>query len=515
MMPTGQVMTNYTLYLQESTDNCTPANMLVFSIRKSGTGTGFPLNPDGTPQTTVSFDCSELGFQLVELWAMDMHGNADYCTTFMHVQDNAGVCGSNATVAGAVITEMGQGLEEAHVEIACNAPTGQPPVNLFDVTDVDGKFKFNNAIPIQCNYVLTPVKDNDPLNGVSTYDLVLINKHILGLQPLKSPYSMIAADANGSGSVTTIDVVELRKLILGIYDELPSSTSWRFVEKSYHFPNPSNPFQEIFPESKWVWNVQSSHPEDDFVAIKVGDVNSNSIANNLNMVDDRSEGTLLFDVDDRFVSAGEQFTVAFTAAEKATGYQFTVNHPGLELMHIRPGDGLHDDNFAAFADKEAFTTSAEIPDNVDYATFEVSFRAKTNGQLSKMISISSRITRAEAYLNNGVNGVNDGVVKSDVAFRFRQAGGYTINGLGFELYQNNPNPWVHKTQIGFHLPEAAEATLKVYDEIGRALFSETAGYPKGYNAILIEHALLDAPGVLYYTLETPFGTATRKMIQSR
>jgi hypothetical protein len=98
-------------------------------------------------------------------------------------------------------------------------------------------------------YTLTPTKDDNPLNGVTTYDLVLISKHILGLEPLTTPYKMIAADANRSGSITTFDIVEFRKLILGIYNELPNNTSWRFVDKAFSFPNPNNPFQSTFPEN--------------------------------------------------------------------------------------------------------------------------------------------------------------------------------------------------------------------------------------------------------------------------
>jgi hypothetical protein len=70
---------------------------------------------------------------------------------------------------------------------------------------------------VAADFTITPVKDDNPLNGVTTYDLVLMSKHILGIEPLGSPYKMIAADANKSNSITTFDIVELRKLILGIY----------------------------------------------------------------------------------------------------------------------------------------------------------------------------------------------------------------------------------------------------------------------------------------------------------
>jgi hypothetical protein len=128
----------------------------------------------------------------------------------------------------------------------------------------------------ECRYfTVTPTKDGNDLNGVSTYDLVLISKHILGIETLGSPYKMIAADANSSESITTFDIVEIRKLILGIYNEFPNNTSWRFVPASYSFPNPSFPFQPQFPEIGDQIDIDASQSNKvDFVAIKVGDVNN-------------------------------------------------------------------------------------------------------------------------------------------------------------------------------------------------------------------------------------------------
>ncbi|MBK9337937.1 MAG: hypothetical protein IPM98_15890 [Lewinellaceae bacterium] len=501
---------NYQTFLEEASDNCTPANLLVHGIRKANKGTGFPFLSNGAPQTSITFDCTEQGFQLVELWGMDLQGNADFCETYFHVQDNVPNCGNtNATVAGVVLTEHGHGLEEANVEITCQSINGTPPISKYDMTDQNGLYQFDNTVPIALNYTLKPVKDNDPLNGVSTFDLVLINKHILGLAPFTSPYKLIAADVNNNGSITTFDLVELRKLILGIYTDFPDNTSWRFVDKAYQFPVPTNPWQEAFPESKSVWNIQGSQLEDDFMAIKIGDVNSNSIANSLLYSEERAAGTLLFDVEDRLVKSGERVTATFRATQPVLGYQFTMNYTDLEIEDIQPGAGLRADNFAVFPDQQALTTSVQVPEGTGEIAFTVRFRAKAAGQLSSMLGISSRITRAEAYPDAY------GAEKYDIGLRFDNGGEQTIVGVGFELYQNVPNPWVNKTQIGFYLPRAADATLTIYDELGRAVFIETADYDRGYNAIFIEHALLDKPGVLYYTLETPYGKATRKMVQAR
>ena len=68
------------------------------------------------------------------------------------------------------------------------------------------------------------------MNGVSTLDLVKIQRHILGLEELNSPYKLIAADVNADNEIKASDLTELRKLILGIITDLPTNESWRFVE---------------------------------------------------------------------------------------------------------------------------------------------------------------------------------------------------------------------------------------------------------------------------------------------
>ena len=50
--------------------------------------------------------------------------------------------------------------------------------------------------------------------GVTTYDRILITQHILGVKSLGSPYQILAADVNRSRSVTTLDLIQLRKIAL-------------------------------------------------------------------------------------------------------------------------------------------------------------------------------------------------------------------------------------------------------------------------------------------------------------
>jgi len=500
-------------FLHYAEDNYTPSNQLKFGVRRVDVQqNGFPYLTDGvTPQTKVAFTCADIvGAQDVELWVMDAAGNSDFCKTYVQVQDNSNYCQSNGlfvTVVGEMKTEAGLGLEDASVELSGTHPT-LPPINQVTTTDADGIYQFLQ-VPVQGDYTITPTKDNDPINGVSTFDLVLINKHILGLEPLNSPYKMIAADANGSKSITTFDIVELRKLILGVYTELPNVPSWRFVDKTFQFPNLSNPFQGIFPENLLLPNL-SNQPQaaQDFVAVKVGDVSGNAVTSSLMNTEDRTIGTLLFDVSPMegayVVKAGETFTVQFRAAEKVPGYQFTMTHSGLELLDIRPGPGMGLDNFAAFPDQQTLTTSWE---GEPQAEFVLVFRAKASGALREMLRVSSRITKAEAY--------NAGLERLQIGFRFNEADGPTLSGVGFELYQNTPNPFVHKTQIGFHLPEATTATLTIFDETGRTLFTQKGDFAAGYHSVPVVFPAQIEGGAMFYRLETATACIVRGMLQIR
>ncbi len=69
---------------------------------------------------------------------------------------------------------------------------------------------------------------DSPLNGISLQDIIDIQKHILGLSTLDTNCKLLAADVNNDGSINGIDLIELRKLILGIYLELPQNESTKY-----------------------------------------------------------------------------------------------------------------------------------------------------------------------------------------------------------------------------------------------------------------------------------------------
>ena len=115
---------------------------------------------------------------------------------------------------------------------------------------------------------------SDPLNGVSTLDLVLILRHILGIEQFAEPYQAIASDANDSKSITAFDLIELRKLILSIDLFLPAAP-WKFVYEDLYasFPTSMVEVPQITAYSFLGIPGQTMYDGINFIVVKTGDVN--------------------------------------------------------------------------------------------------------------------------------------------------------------------------------------------------------------------------------------------------
>jgi hypothetical protein len=212
------------------------------------------------------------------------------------------------------------------------------------------------------------------------------------------------------------------------------------------------------------------------------------------------DSPVFFEVENRDVQAGEIFTVRFNTSEPVQGWQFTLELDGLEVTDILDHEYAGKPNFGVFAD--ALTTSV---DGAGAREFAVQFRAIRPGMLSRMLGVSDRITRAEAYdvKNN----------RRQVSLRFGSSASPATGSTDFKLYQNQPNPFSSRTTIGFTLPEDTNATLSIFDENGLLLQQDTAHYGHGYHEIAVDAAQLGTSGVLYYKLETPEHCAVRKMVR--
>jgi len=366
---------------------------------------------------------------------------------------------------------------------------------------IDGAFSLT-GVPTCEEITMTISKEDSYQNGVSTLDMILILKQIIGLTPFDSPYKYIAADVNKSGAVTTADIVAIRKVILGIEDTFPNNTSWRFIDANYTFPNPNNPLTDDLPESTVVYLSQDN--SQNFVAIKVGDINQSadrSAAITANHSTSRSKETMFLEVEDMELIAGETYTIPVRGIgdQKLTGYQFTLKDNQSTLEFIRVNSRQLSEQNVGLINHGTLTASYHGLQyfQVKDLSFELTFTARQNARLSNVLNIQSDPTPSEAY--------NEQLEVMGIEFQF-------ITNPTLQVKQNQPNPFSEWTTIGFDVPVTGFVELEVTDLTGRQLYTLQNSFPKGYNEIQINRADLAGSGVMYYHIKTESGSITNKMI---
>lgn len=62
---------------------------------------------------------------------------------------------------------------------------------------IGGPYSFGD-LSLNTNYTIIPTRNDDHINGVSTQDVTIIRKHVLGKSKITNPYLLIAADVNDS-----------------------------------------------------------------------------------------------------------------------------------------------------------------------------------------------------------------------------------------------------------------------------------------------------------------------------
>ncbi len=186
-----------------------------------------------------------------------------------------GIIAQNTSLSGNISTFQEVPLSNVEVTIK----SGE--FSATTMTNEAGNYSFEDLPEdISISFELT-TENNNPLNGVSTFDYVLAARHILGITPFEEAYQYLAMDVNQSGNITAFDLVLHRNLILGITAEFPQS-SWRYIEKeelaALNFSQANDPEYE----SEVTANFNLTSGENtviNFIGIKKGDANGNATTN--------------------------------------------------------------------------------------------------------------------------------------------------------------------------------------------------------------------------------------------
>lgn len=517
IMPTDMVILWATDFLQYAEDNVTPPTASIanpyqiqFAIRKAGSGMGFPADGTGNPIVTATFQCTDLGVQPIELWARDKTGNAGFCQTSVLVQDNDLNCGVSSNVRVCACFNDSLGIEDAIYQLeGNNPPSGLPPISMF-LANNNGCAEIPLPLPFNSNYNVIPSKDDNPLNGVSTYDLVLISKHIIGIEPLNTPLKLIAADANKSNSITTFDILEIRKLIMGIYNDFANNNSWRFVPTDYVFPNPLNPFATQFPESIVFNNMQALSNDCDFAGIKIGDVNGSAIANAFaDPLDERAAAVVTLPNWDLQTGETAEIPLQMGQSGEWLGLQLSLqfNPKLLEIACVEAGPlpGM-DEN--AWAQTQPGLLNMVWFDAIPRAILEgenlltLRVRALAPVRLREAVTLSNERLRAEAYTDDkAVRGLQ-------LEFRNRP----TVTDE-VRIFPPQPNPTTVGAAFLLRLAQPENCFVEVADMAGKIVFQTKTLLESGAQILEIPASAFPQTGVYVWRLQVGAMTQTGKIVR--
>ncbi len=450
-----------------------------------------------TKSSGMIFDCADLPSVDVKMTVWDEKLNYDYCLVTLNLADNQGACGNTQTtsVSGRLISNAGKDIAKAEMVL----DNGIPEMLTSTLSTTSGDYVFPSAV-MHYDYNISGLKNDDYLNGVSTLDLVMIQRHVLALNKFTDPFNIIAADINNDEKVTASDLLELRKLILGIYTELPKNSSWRFINSTQSFADVNNPW----PLNEKISITNLGHPmtNQNFIAVKVGDVNGSASGNiGSGVVDTRSN--VIFTTENQTVEANTVHTAVFSSdIDKVYGLQFTLTLNNADLGDVYVANNkLSDANIAKIGDNKYTLSWNDINAVNGKDLITINVVAKANADIADMINLNSSVTSAEIY-------AGDDLQTSKLSLRFTGK----EDASEFALFQNEPNPFNDKTKITFNLPEAGNATLKVFDVTGQVIYSNKGSFGKGMNSFTLTRSDLPSTGVMIYQIESGANVATKKMI---
>jgi len=433
----------------------------------------------------ANFDCRDIGIHEILIEGITSNEEFFACKELVVVYDSTSNCSDviqvPKAILGKILTQEGVPVQNVSINIISG------DLSFIRNTNEDGIFLFND-LPNN-TYLIEPNKRMDYGNGVTTQDLLIVQKHLLELKKIKSPYQLIAADINNSKSITAYDMILIRQIILRAIDKFPDNESWRFVKADYVFENPLDPFEEMFPASYEVDFLPIISVNNNFTAVKIGDLN-HSVTANQNQVNKSRTTTVapLFQMRNKYFQKGEVFTVDINATQnfKALGFQiaFEIEETALTLETI---EGIQksafkkDGNILRISNTEITGKQFETNQNI----LRITFRAKKEGTLQNNFSLAQTDLVNEWY---------------DSTLQNHPLALYYFNSARLSVATNYPNPFTNATLLPITIPQEGLLQLSIYNLKGIEIWSMQENFTAGAYEVPIT-ASFPSSGIYMYRVK--------------
>lgn len=314
---------------------------------------------------------------------------------------------------------------------------------------------------------VTASKFGDPSEGIDIDDYITVREHILGINEITDPYKLLAADVNGNGRVTSLDVVLIERMLLGLHDD---PQPFIFVDGAY------NAVANGFDNIPTFINLGSGVGQGDFfIGIKKGDVNCSYDPDGTNRIVAMEE---YLTVDDKVLTQGERYFTSFEMKENRNVIGFKVEIPKTDNLdieyifsrtisdfalvnHVVEHDDMWVINYYP-TDEEKIKNGTELL--VGQELFSIKFKSQVNSVLKNELSFNE---------DNNILRIVDRNETFNLELEWNGSIVLNNNDLELEELKVYPNPAMNFVKVEYKSEGNTSMQYSIYDITGRLMTSNT------------------------------------------
>lgn len=362
------------------------------------------------------------------------------------------------------------GLPLSDVVLRLHSSTTNESIRVAN-TDTYGQYTLGQ-VPVGAPLSVSGAGRQNWTDGVNALDLITIQNHLLGKHRFSSPFQYLAADADANLKISAMDLVQLKKLLLGLYTELPNNDSWQI----------GNPNEAISLENPYAFDrylnfesIQDDVLDANFVGVKTGDVTGVSMFDQEGEVDVRS---------------GRSFSASYQR-ESHTDRIAIVANENIEIQALQ----------IQFDQAVSVVSGSLIVQNEDYAV--------TADGFTRLIWLNEndvKIRKGDILFyiqSNHFPSVVQDEFRSEV-YKAEETIEFRIEGAGREVDANkdfvsvHPNPFHSVFQLNLSMENEGIVTIVAHDLSGKTLMQKEILVVKGENHLTINATdLSDYKGILF------------------
>jgi hypothetical protein len=381
--------------------------------------------------------------------------------------------------------------------------------------------------------------------GVTTYDIVLIRKHLKSSPQFSTVYERFAADADNKtmGSVNLItfhDIDAFRNLILGVWDPADNDpnndgpfefvSSWRYFNENINIPippptpnDPTDPFglkkiptvTGLTDTSHVPINGIGSYGR--FFAVKLGDINHNCNCDGFRPLNEPTNGSAQFKLGKEEVRQKEKIVripvyweSSFKPLALQGGFRFDPSLLAFKSIETNPEIPVYPWHFGATKTDEGILKFAWDNDQdlqllpAKMHLFTVEFEIREGQELPEgaLFWSSDQVLQCLAYSENGEE-FRVGQVRQEQISSRNPAMALTVS----------PNPATDQATAYIYSEKASKVTLILTDGRNRIHTRQTISLQAGDNTVSVQFPASLQPGVFYLMLESEYSRLQKKLVK--